>query len=118
MVAQPVVDVEQVLVFEEALRAESLLRELPDVPPPSAESPPGDATASGTPAEGGLTAREIEVLRLVAEGLGDKEIAQRLHLSVAAVKYHVSNILSKLAVSNRTEAATFALEHNLVPKLS
>lgn len=63
-----------------------------------------------------LTPREKEVLAFLVEGLPNGEIAQKMHLSVAAVKYHVSNIFSKLAVSNRTEAATFALEHNLVSK--
>ena len=64
-----------------------------------------------------LTPREQEVLALLVEGLPNAEIAQRLHVSVAAVKYHLSNIFSKLAVSNRTEAATFALEHNLVSQI-
>ena len=78
------------------------------------------ALAQPTPAQSNigqdLTAREWEVLTLLVEGLPNGDIAQRLHVSVAAVKYHVSNILSKLAVSNRTEAATLALEHNLVGK--
>ena len=63
-----------------------------------------------------LTEREQEVLPLLVEGLSNPQIAQRMHLSTAAVKYHVSNILSKLEASNRTEAATIAIEHNLVPK--
>lgn len=63
-----------------------------------------------------LTMREQEVLPLLVEGLSNPQIAQQMHLSTAAVKYHVSNILSKLEASNRTEAATIAIEHNLVPK--
>ena len=63
-----------------------------------------------------LTERELEVLALLVEGLSNAEIADRLYLSVAAIKYHVSNILSKLGASNRTEAATMALEFNLVIK--
>ena len=63
-----------------------------------------------------LTEREQEVLPLLVEGLSNPQIAQQMHLSTAAVKYHVSNILSKLEASNRTEAATIAIEHNLVPK--
>jgi len=63
-----------------------------------------------------LTKRELEVLALLVEGLSNAEIADRLYLSVAAIKYHVSNILSKLGASNRTEAATMALEFNLVIK--
>ena len=63
-----------------------------------------------------LTERELEVLALLVEGLSNAEIADRMYLSVAAVKYHVSNILSKLGASNRTEAVVLAMEHNLVPK--
>ena len=63
-----------------------------------------------------LTERELEVLAVLVEGLSNAEIADRMYLSVAAVKYHVSNILSKLGASNRTEAVVLAMEHNLVPK--
>jgi NarL family two-component system response regulator LiaR len=63
-----------------------------------------------------LTKRELEVLTLLVEGLSNAEIADRMYLSVAAIKYHVSNILSKLGASNRTEAAIMALEFNLVIK--
>ena len=63
-----------------------------------------------------LTERELEVLALLVEGLSNAEIADRMYLSVAAIKYHVSNILSRLGASNRTEAATMALEYDLVPK--
>lgn len=61
-----------------------------------------------------LTSREQEVLSLLINGKSNPDIAQQLHLSVAAVKYHVSNILSKLNVTNRTEAATLAIEKNLL----
>ena len=63
-----------------------------------------------------LTERELEVLALLVEGLSNAKIADRMYLSVAAIKYHVSNILSKLGASNRTEAVVLAMEHNLVPK--
>ena len=63
-----------------------------------------------------LTERELEVLALLVEGLSNAQIADRMYLSVAAVKYHVSNILSKLGASNRTEAVVLAMEYNLVPK--
>jgi two-component system, NarL family, response regulator LiaR len=63
-----------------------------------------------------LSEREREVLELLAEGLSNAEIASRLVVSVAAVKYHVSSILSKLGATNRTEAVAVALQHNLVPK--
>lgn len=61
-----------------------------------------------------LTEREIEVLTLMVEGLSNAQIGEQLFLSVAAVKYHVSNILSKLGAANRTEAAALAREHKLV----
>lgn len=51
-----------------------------------------------------LTAREIEVLEMLAEGLGNKAIARRLNLSEHTVKFHISSIFSKLNVSSRTEA--------------
>ena len=63
-----------------------------------------------------LTDREQDVLQLLVAGMSNPEIAAQLHLSVSAVKYHVSNILSKLGVANRTEAATIALEQNLVSR--
>ena len=63
-----------------------------------------------------LTKREREVLALLEEGLSNAEIAGQLYVSVAAVKYHVSNILSKLGATNRTEAAALARQYGLVSK--
>jgi NarL family two-component system response regulator LiaR len=60
-----------------------------------------------------LTARELEVLRLVARGLSNGEIADQLVLSPATVSYHVSNILGKLHLANRTQAALYALREGL-----
>jgi DNA-binding NarL/FixJ family response regulator len=61
-----------------------------------------------------LTAREQEVIYLLAQGKTNAQIAETLVVSVAAVKYHVGNILSKLGLANRTEVAAFAREHGLV----
>jgi two-component system nitrate/nitrite response regulator NarL len=55
-----------------------------------------------------LTPREMDVLQLLALGLHNKHIAARLHVNERTIKYHVSAILSKLEVSNRTEAVTEA----------
>jgi NarL family two-component system response regulator LiaR len=63
-----------------------------------------------------LTPREQDVLVLLVQGLSNAEIADHLIVSTAAVKYHVSSILSKLGVANRTEAVAVALQHDLVPK--
>jgi NarL family two-component system response regulator LiaR len=60
-----------------------------------------------------LTAREREVLRLLAAGMSNKEIADDLTLSVGTVRLHVSNILSKLGAPNRTTAAAIAMKHGL-----
>jgi DNA-binding NarL/FixJ family response regulator len=57
-----------------------------------------------------LTGRELELLGLVAEGLSNKAIGQRLDVSENTVKYHMRNILQKLNAQNRTEAATYALQ--------
>jgi two-component system, NarL family, response regulator DegU len=63
--------------------------------------------------ENNLTAREIEVLELIAEGMINKEIAKQLYISEKTVKNHVSNIFKKLNVSDRTQAAIYAFKHNI-----
>jgi NarL family two-component system response regulator LiaR len=62
----------------------------------------------------GLTNREMEVMVLLVEGLNNRQIAERLFVSRATAKAHVSHILKKLDVSNRAEAITLALRHKLV----
>lgn len=61
-----------------------------------------------------LTERELFVLRLVASGASNQEIAQKLSISVNTVKSHLKNILDKLQLENRTQAATYALKHGLI----
>jgi two-component system, NarL family, response regulator LiaR len=63
-----------------------------------------------------LTEREHEVLRLMVRGQDNSQIADALVVSQATVKFHVSNILSKLHAASRTEAVVIALDHKLVPK--
>jgi NarL family two-component system response regulator LiaR len=72
--------------------------------------------ASSKPAELGhdLTARECEVLTLMVEGLNNPKIGERLSISVTTVRSHVSNIFSKLGVSNRAEAIVLALRQGLI----
>jgi two-component system, NarL family, response regulator LiaR len=73
------------------------------------------AVARRPPFQEELTERELEVLRLIAEGLNNREIAEKLGISDKTVKTHVSNILSKLHLEDRTQAAIYALRHGLAP---
>ena len=61
-----------------------------------------------------LTDREKEILELMAEGLSNPEIAERLFVSRSTIKFHVSNILSKLGAESRTEAVAIAIHNNLL----
>lgn len=61
-----------------------------------------------------LTKRELEVLKLLAVGMYNKEIAEKLNISERTVKNHVSNIFKKLEVTDRTQAAVFAIRNNLI----
>lgn len=63
-----------------------------------------------------LTEREQEVLLLIAKGMTNQQIADTLFIALKTVKTHVSNILSKLDVQDRTQAVVYAFSHNLVPK--
>jgi DNA-binding NarL/FixJ family response regulator len=70
--------------------------------------------ADGDKGEQALTERELFVLRLVSSGASNQEIAQKLSISVNTVKTHLKNILDKLQLENRTQAATYAFKHGLV----
>jgi ATP/maltotriose-dependent transcriptional regulator MalT len=69
---------------------------------------------AGEPVPGPLTDREIEVLRLVATGMTNRAIANKLHISEKTVARHISNIFTKLDISSRTAAAAYAYDHKLV----
>ena len=62
----------------------------------------------------GLTAREVEVLRLVAQGLSNAEIAEQLVISLLTVKAHMRSLYNKLGISSRSAATRYAIEHHLV----
>jgi DNA-binding NarL/FixJ family response regulator len=65
------------------------------------------------PARYDLTPREVEALRLLAQGMTDREIAEELSISLKTVNKHVASILGKTGSANRTVAATFAHQHGL-----
>lgn len=97
--------IRQVYAGESSLHpaiARKLLQELSR--PPEPQRPPTSEP---------LTEREVEVLRLLARGLGNQEIADQLVISEATVRTHVSNILSKLHLASRTQAALYALQKGL-----
>lgn len=70
-------------------------------------------TSDSPPTEEPLTIREMEVIKLIAEGLSNQEIAERLVISERTVRTHVTNILGKLHLANRTQAALYALREGL-----
>lgn len=81
---------------------------------PTAPGSEDSATKPSTPGASPLSQRELDVLRLVVEGLSNQEIADRLILSVETVKTHMRHIMEKLAVSDRTQAAVKAMREGLV----
>ena len=88
------------------LGAQPLLRELGR--PTVGESEPADRAIA-------LTARELEVLKLVSVGRSNREIADQLYISVKTASVHVSNILSKLGAQSRTEAVAIAGRLGIIP---
>ena len=63
----------------------------------------------------GLTQREVDVLRAIAEGLSNREIADRLSISEATVKTHINNIFYKAGLRDRAQAVVYAVRHDLIP---
>ncbi|MGW3017148.1 response regulator transcription factor [Streptomyces longwoodensis] len=81
---------------------ERLSEPAPAPPPPPSEPPDG------------LTAREAEVLLLIADGLSNHEIAQKLHVSTATVKTHINNLFAKIGIKDRAQAVRYAYGKGLV----
>jgi DNA-binding NarL/FixJ family response regulator len=75
--------------------------------------PPPAATSAG-PSPAGLSAREVEVLRLVAQGLTYAQVAEQLVISPRTVNWYLTVIYSKLGVSSRSAATRYAIEHHLL----
>jgi NarL family two-component system response regulator LiaR len=74
----------------------------------------GQPQSAREAATAGLTERELEVARLVGQGRSNREIAEALSISDKTVKTHVSNVLSKLSLQDRTQLAIYAIRHGLV----
>lgn len=75
-----------------------------------------DALAGRAPLPGGLTEREVDVLRLVARGHSDRDISEALFISPRTVNAHMRNMLNKTGAANRTELSVWAFEHGLVTR--
>jgi len=86
------------------------LREQPGSP----ASKPSEGTGNPFSKTAGLTERESEVLRLIAQGATNREIAEQLVISEGTVKNHISNILGRLGLRDRTQAAIYARDHGLL----
>lgn len=81
-------------------------------PPVRIEKEPGEAEAA--PGVGALTEREMDILEQIVNGLSNAEIGEELFISEKTVKNHITNILRKLGLTDRTQAAVYALRHGLV----
>jgi DNA-binding NarL/FixJ family response regulator len=80
---------------------------------PLGDAVPEPAEAGSEPGPELLTARELEILRLAAEGASNPELARRLWITEQTVKFHLTNVFRKLGVSSRTEAARWARAHGV-----
>lgn len=74
----------------------------------------GTSAPPARPKDSPLTPRELEILRLVADGTGNQEIAETLHLGLGTVKGHIRDILEKMSANDRTQAAVIALRRGLI----
>jgi len=95
--------IKQVNRGEPSLHPSIAVKVLQELRRPAQETPPPNA----------LTAREVEVLRLVAKGMSNREIATQLTTTEATIKTHVSSILSKLHLANRVQAALYAISEGV-----
>ncbi len=99
------------MIPEEVLAAQEPVK----LPQPVPREPLSMLPAKSSPSyPGGLTAREVEVLRLVAQGLTDAQIAEQLMLSPRTVSWHLSTIYNKIQVSSRSAATRYAIEQHMV----
>jgi DNA-binding NarL/FixJ family response regulator len=107
---------ELVVSLEAAAALGDAFRLMPSGPEAQRVIAPNAVETTGKPAElpGGLTPREVDVLRLVAAGLSDADVARRLFLSVRTVHAHLRSIYRKLGLRSRTAAARFAEENRLL----
>lgn len=106
---------EKVARGEPTLHPEIARKIMQELGTPPRTQPPAAVREKGSKElEPGLTEREVEVLRLIARGKSNREIADELVLSEKTVKTHVSNILQKLHLSDRTKAALYAVRRRLV----
>ena len=99
------------MTLEQVLAAEAAVT-MPETAPAGPSSVPPPRKASTSP--DGLTAREVEVLRLVAQGLTNEQVAQRLVISPRTVDTHLTSMYSKIGVSSRVAATRYAMEHHLL----
>lgn len=82
---------------------------------PTSAGQPSTTTAKTLPTyPAGLTAREVEVLRLVAQGLSDAQVAAQLVISPRTVNFHLTSVYGKIGVSSRSAATRYAIEQHLV----
>jgi len=109
--AEEVVRAVRVLASGQALLAPSVTRRLLDL---RGKTLPPMPTEARNASLAGITARELEVLKLVARGLSNVDIALRMDLAPSSVKTHVGHLLAKLGVTDRVQLVVFAYEHELV----